>query len=135
MSGKTNFTVENMLKKEKRGLNVYHHSSRGAHLISCGSSVTLPLGNTEEEDYLHISVVRGPGDLWKNCLINVPSWADFQLSTDGKVLVSHAGDRTLLDIPPGPPTWQLKITRPPGARGIQEDTVTVCNGKPGAGND
>lgn len=127
MPGTVNVIVENILNKEKRGLNVYHHSSRGAHLISYGSSVTLPLGNTEEDDYLHISVVRGPGDLWKECLIDLPSWADIEFSSQGKVTLNHRGERTLLSIPPEPATWQLKITRPPNVNGAKEDTVTLGN--------
>ncbi|MCP5107906.1 MAG: hypothetical protein GY950_31245 [bacterium] len=131
MPEQIDITVENKLEKEKRGLNVYHHSSRGAHLISYNSSVTLPLRSIEAEDYLHISVVRGPGDLRKNCLIDLPSWADFEFSSEGKVTLNHSGDRTLLKIPPGPATWQLKLTLPCTAPETREDKVIVANDKLG----
>jgi len=122
-------TVDNKLKEEKRDLNVYQHSHKGAHIISYNSSITLPLG-TAEEDYLHISVVSGPGNMWKECVVNIPTWVDFLFSAAGKVTVRHTGGRMLLTIPPGPPTWQLKITRPEGNhhRQISENITIGGNG-------
>jgi hypothetical protein len=111
-------TVENKLIAEKRDLNVYHQSTQSAHIISHNSSIPLPLGSNGEKDYLHISVVKGPGYLEKNCLIDMPSWADFDFTSKESVTaisISHSHDpdgaRTVLKIPPGPPTWELKITR------------------------
>ncbi|UCH92779.1 MAG: hypothetical protein JSV88_21120 [Candidatus Aminicenantes bacterium] len=112
MPEKLDIIVENKLIKEKRDINVYHQSTRSAHIISRSSSITLPLKTVEEDDYLYISIVRGPGNLWKDCVINIPSWADFEFSLEGKAAITHTGNRTLLKIPPGPPTWQLKMTRP-----------------------
>jgi len=64
-------------------------------------------------------VVKGPGYLEKNCLINLPSWADFDFTsrenvTGISIIHSHeqSSDRTILKIPPGPPAWELKVTRP-----------------------
>jgi hypothetical protein len=112
-------TVENQLVAEKRDLNVYHLSTQSAHIISHNSSITLPLGTNRENDYLHISVVKEPGYLEKNCLINLPSWVDFDFTSRENVTgisISHSHDpdgaRTVLKIPPGPPAWELKITRP-----------------------
>lgn len=104
-------TVENKLKKEERGINVYHHSTRSTHIISCNSTIAVPLKTVDEDDYLHISAVRGPGNLRNVCLVDLPSWVDFECSAEGKVTLNRRGDRTLLKIPPGPPTWQLEITR------------------------
>jgi hypothetical protein len=112
MSGEYDITVENKLIKEKRDINVYHQSTRSAHIISRSSSITLPLKPVKEDDYLHISVVSGPGHLWKDCWIDLPSWMNFEFTLEGKGVINHWGDRTLLKIPPGPPTWQLKMTRP-----------------------
>jgi hypothetical protein len=112
MPEEVDITVENKLIKEKRDINVYHQSTRGAHIISRSSSITLPLRTVEEEDYLHISVIIGPGNLWKHCLLDLPSWADFEFSSEAKTTLTHSGDRILLKIPPGPPTWQLKMTMP-----------------------
>jgi hypothetical protein len=119
MSQEPGITVKNKLIKEKRDINVYHQATRSAHIISRNSSITLPLRASQEEDYLHISVISGPGNLWKNCLIDLPSWADFEFSSEGKMAVTHSGDRMVLNIPPGPPTWQLKITRPNGLQMMQ----------------
>jgi hypothetical protein len=134
MPDASGITVENKLISEKRDINVYHHSSRGAHIISYNGSLTLSLGAVEDNDYLHISVTRGPGNLWKGCVIDVPSWPDFEFSSEGHVTVTHSGKRTLLRIPPGPPTWQLKITRRNKVRQIWGDKVTVGNDGPGGTN-
>ena len=114
MTEEVEMKVENQLITEKRDLNIYHHATRSAHIISPGSSTTIGLRGVEEDDYLHISVVSGPGNLWKHCLIDLPSWADFEFSSEGKVAFTHKGERTLIDIPPGPPKWELKMTRPNG---------------------
>lgn len=119
MSQEPGITVKNKLIREKRDINVYHQATRSAHIISRNSSITLPLMTSQEEDYLHISVISGPGNLWKNCLIDLPSWADFEFSSEGKMAVTHSGDRMVLNIPPGPPTWQLKITKPNGLQMLQ----------------
>jgi hypothetical protein len=111
MAKEINVTIENKLVMEKRDMNVYHHSTRSAHMISHNNSITLPLRTSVEDDYLHISVVSGPGHLENKSLVNLPSWADFELSSQGNIIVAHSGDRTLLKIPPGPSTWQLKMTR------------------------
>ena len=129
-------TVENKLIQEKRYINVYHQSTRSAHLISYNSSITLPLGTAAENDYLYISAVRSHGNIWKACLIDVPSWADFELSIDGKVAVVHSNgkDRTILKIPPGPPTWQLKMTQSTAAfMGKLSDNVIVGDNDAGGG--
>jgi hypothetical protein len=111
MAKEINVTIENKLVLEKRDMNVYHHSTRSAHLISHNNSITLPLRPSLEEDYLHISVVSGPGHLINKSVLNLPAWADFEFSSEGKIKVVHSDDRTLLKIPPGPSTWQLRMTR------------------------
>ncbi len=80
-------------------------------MISFDSSITLPFKPVSEDDYLHISIVSGPGRLKGNCFVNLPSWINFELSSAGDATIDHLGDRTLLKIPPGPPVWQLKMTR------------------------
>lgn len=111
MTEQVNITVENRLITEERDINVYHYSTRSSHIISHSSSVTLPLRNTEEGDYLHISVVSGPGDLRNDCRIDLPTWVDFELSTEGKVVITHQFNKTRIRLPPGPPSWQLRITK------------------------
>ncbi len=126
MAKEINITIENKLVMEKRDMTVYHHSSRSAHMISHNSSITLPLRAVIEDDYLHISIVSGPGDLENKSVVNLPSWADFELSSAGNTTVSHSGDRVLLIIPPGPPIWQLKMKRPLSSiNNKPADTVTI----------
>jgi hypothetical protein len=111
MTKEINVTIENKLVLEKRDMNVYHHSTRSAHMISHDSSITIPLKSEIEDDYLHISLVSGPGGLESNCFVSLPSWINFELSSAGDATTTHSSDRTLLKIPPGLPKWQLKITR------------------------
>lgn len=115
MPRKIEVEVENRLTALKRDINVFHFSTRSAHIISYNSSITLPLGTPGSSDYLQLSAARGPGHLWKHCLIRLPSWVDFEFTTSGKVTFIHSlnSHSTLLKIPPGPPTWELKITGSP----------------------
>lgn len=124
-------TVKNKFSLEKRDLNVYHHSSRSAHMISHDSSVTLPLKPFMENDYLHISVVSGPGSLKYMSVVDLPSWADFECYSERAIIVTHSGDRTLVRIPGGAPPWQLRMTRPSTAavKG-QANRVTVGDEPP-----
>lgn len=112
MSGVINVKVQNRLVMEKREINVYHHLSGSAHMICHDSHVTLPLKAAAYDDYLFISIVAGPGSLFAKSMLHIPSWADFEFCTDNKkVNICHSGDRFIINIPPGPPTWNLKLTR------------------------
>lgn len=112
MTKKVDITVWNKLIKEKRDINVYHHSNKSSHILSCNSSLTRDIKTKEENDYLHISVGRGPGYLKYYCFLDLPSFLDFRFSLTGEAILTHSGERTLLQIPPGPPTWELKMTIP-----------------------
>ncbi|MGE5343749.1 MAG: hypothetical protein ACM3SY_19945 [Candidatus Omnitrophota bacterium] len=103
--------VINKLTSEKRDLNVYHHSKRSAYMIGYGSSISLPLEIVDRGDYLYISIVCGPGNLEKDCLIDMPSWMNFKFFSQGNFNVVHAGNRTLLEVPRGAQNWQLKLSR------------------------
>ena len=119
-------TVINKLTAEKRDMNVYHHFHRSSYMISHNSSIVVPLHTAAEDDYLHISIVSGPGNLEKDCLIDLPSWVDFKFFSQGNLTVTHAGGSTLLEIPSGPPVWQLKITRPTSLLpALTPDQVTI----------
>lgn len=111
MTREIKITIENKLVMEKRDMNVYHNSSKSAHMISYNNSITLPLRSIIEDDYLHVSIVSGPGHLKGESIVSLPSWLDFEFSSREDLIVTHLGDRTLLKIPPGPPMWQIKITR------------------------
>ncbi len=112
MKEKVVISVENKLIKEKRGINIYHHATNGAHIISHGSSLKIPLETAEKDDYLHISLITGPGHLWQSCFIIMPPWVDFEFSTEVKTTITHLSSKIILKIQPGPPGWQLKITCP-----------------------
>jgi len=126
-------TVENRLTAEKRDMNVYHHSTRSAHMISHDSFITLPLKSVIEDDYLHISIVSGPGHLEGNCVVNLPAWVDFEFSSQGNVTLAHSNCRTLLKIPPGLPTWQLRMTWPLSSLMVKSaDRVTISEVQSGS---
>ena len=112
MKKKINLTIENKLLLAKRDMSVYHHSTRSAHMISHDSAYTFLLKSVTEDDYIHISLVSGAGSLENKSMVDLPSWADYEFSSIDKITISHSGSRTLLKIPPGLPTWQLRITRP-----------------------
>ncbi len=103
--------IENRLVTERRDINVYHSSSATAHMISFNSSVTVSLGLGADGDYLHVSVVSGPGRLQRDTLVQLPGWLDFEYSGEGHVAVARSGDGTVLKIPPGLPGWSIKMTR------------------------
>jgi hypothetical protein len=126
MPKEINITIENKLITERRDMNVYHHSSKSAHLIGHNSSVTLPLRPVLEDDYLYISVVSGPGILGKKSVINLPAWVDFEFQSEGKLTITHSDERMLLKIPPGLPGWQLKLTRPSSRFKQTAYRVTIC---------
>jgi hypothetical protein len=124
MNNEMDIKIENRMTAGERDINVFHYSTSSSHLISHNSSVTLPLRNSGENDYLHISVVRGPGYLWKDSVISVPAWLNFDISSEGKLALSHTGEpgHMQLRIPPGPPTWELTVTLP--ALSLQEEPST-----------
>ncbi len=122
--------IRNKLVKDRRDVNVYHHINRSSHILSCNSSLTRSIRTVEEDDYLHISVVAGPGHLKDNCVLELPSFLDFRFTLSGEVVLIHAGERTLLKIPPGPPTWEIKMTVPgrstlPGS--LNENRITISD--------
>jgi hypothetical protein len=134
MPKEINITIENRLITGKRDMNVYHHSTGSAHMISHNSSVTLPLGPVIDGDYLYISIVSGPGHLGMNSVVNLPSCADFEFLSEGKLAVTHADDRIFLKIPPGLPGWQLKLTRSSSGIGKGPHRVIISEELQGISN-
>lgn len=117
--------IVNKLRTEKRGLNIYHQSTQGSHIISTGSSVRFSLKPGKEDDFLHLSVISGPGPLWKECRVGLPSWCDFDFSGGGALRVEHCGEKLQLVIPPGPPSWQLVVTRAKSSNGVKREDAIV----------
>jgi hypothetical protein len=104
--------LENKLKREKRSINVYHYASKSAHIISDNSSLNIPLKGFKQEDYLHISLARGPGPMCHPYRLDIPSSLDFDISSDEGIRLTHKGQRSILTISPGLSNWQIKITSP-----------------------
>lgn len=126
MPKEINITIENKLIIEERDMNVYHNATRSAHMISHNNSITLPLRTVVENDYLYISIVSGPGHIENKCLVNLPSWLDFEfLASDGNVMVTRSNNRTLVKIPPGLAGWELKLTRSSSLFNRRADRVTI----------
>ncbi len=126
MSENINIEVRNTLITEKRDLNIYHHATRSAYMISHNNVITIPLGTVENGDYLHISAVSGPGSLEKECWFDIPAWCDFTVTALGNGDLIHSGDRTMLMLPSGPTAWQLKIKRPAGqAKSQTHDYIAI----------
>ena len=123
-------TIENKLIKEKRDIHVYHHSSRGAHIIGYDSAIELPLDSVDHDDYLYISIVKGPGNVWRDCVIHLPLWMDFEFSSRGDLILKHSQSndarRFILKIPPGPPTWELRLMRPTRLERSEEIKITIA---------
>jgi hypothetical protein len=107
----TKITIYNKLIEEKRDLNIYHHAAKGAFIISHGHSVTIPL-TQKEEDYIHITIISGPGNLRKDCHLDIPAICDISFTSIGNGDIHHSKNRILFRIPPGPPIWQIKLTIP-----------------------
>ena len=128
MSKEIKIIVENRLLMEMRYINAYR-STRSAHIISYDSAATLLLGEANTKDYIQISSHSGPNhQVWSDCLINIPAWANFEFFSEGKITLIHESDRTVIKIPKGPPTWLLKIIRPEDAEIRQaEDYIIVTD--------
>ncbi len=118
--------INNLVLREKREISVYHHGTRGAHLISPNSSVKLPLRMESKGDYLHISPVMGPGFILSRWVVCFPGFLTFECDIDRKLSVRQGPGETCIKIPPGAPNWHVKVMLPPGtARGNGLVNVTV----------
>jgi hypothetical protein len=105
-------TIRNNLNKEKREISVYHHSRRMSHIVSHNRSLNHILESMDKGDYIQVSVVSGPGHLNHTCILVLPSFLDFTFSATGDVTIEHFNQRLMLKIPPGPPTWEIKMSLP-----------------------
>lgn len=126
MTKEVEITVENRMVLEKRTLSIYHKGGDSTHLINNGSYHTLPLETAAEDDYLHISPGKGPGELKNECVLSIPSWTEFEFSSENKIGLTHRAKRFLLTVPAGTAGWDLRLTRPIDSEtSPPKDTVTV----------
>lgn len=111
----------------RRDLNIYHRCSRGTHLISCGSTVKIPLRTVNEEDYVNLSVAVGPGYMERQSVIDLPSWLNYEVLSEGRIAACNNGDRTRLTFPAGLPEWALKLSLSNSHRESGEGRVVICD--------
>lgn len=112
MNKKHKILVENNMIIERREINIYHHSRTRTFLHNYDNAVAIDLKSTDEFDYIHLSIVKGPWNLQNECLIKFPDKLDLELSTNnlhGCIHFIQSGHKTLLKIPPGSPNWEVKI--------------------------
>jgi hypothetical protein len=127
--------VKNNFKRGKRGIIVHDSSKKQDWIVPWEKNA---LGDTTQEfdfpggtdDYLVIAVTPGAGDL-KWCKAELPAALPFIFIPGGMekigILTSSDGERTTLRIPPGSPTWQLKIRQP------TQIMAQMANEEPGSG--
>jgi len=118
---------ENKLLMGKRDLNIYHRKNRGTHLISYGSAVNIPLGTVNEEDYINLSVAVGPGYMERESVVELPSWINYEVLSEGRFAASHTGNRTCLKFPAGLPEWTLKLSLSVLCRESSEGRVVISD--------
>jgi hypothetical protein len=134
--------VKNNFKKGKRGIIVHDSSQKQDWIVPWEKNGR---GDTKQEfdfptgkdDYLVIAVTPGAGDL-KGCKAELPAALPFIFTPGGmekmKILTSSDGERTTLRIPPGPPTWQLKIKNPLKAADLGRGDEGEGSGEGGGDN-
>jgi hypothetical protein len=127
MKKAANIHFENNMLIEKRGMNVYHGIERGAHFISHGSSVKVQLRTIEENDFISLSIVVGPGYMERPNVIDLPSWINYEFQADRKFSAIRSDDRIHLKIPAGLPEWKLKLTLPASHVKPSEGRVTISD--------
>lgn len=127
MKKTTHIHFENNLLVEKRNMNVYHRGSRGTHFISHGSSVEIPLRTIDESDYINLSVAVGPGFMERRNIVDLPSWINYEFTSERQFSAIRSGDRILLKISAGLPEWKLKLTLPASHLKPSKDRVTISD--------
>ena len=121
------FIIQNRLGREKRDLSIYHHLKKSAYMLSHSNSATIPLGTQNDGDYLHLSMVSGPGSQERDCWFDIPSWCSVEFSRLCNGGFAHRGERVIMKIPPGPPVWQVKITRPHDIPGDPDEIQIIIS--------
>lgn len=106
-------TIRNKLLKDRRDIHVYHHSTRGAHIISRGHSLDIALLDKDSGDYVHISAGGAGGRPGHDCRITIPRELDLEFSSQGDFTLNHPPEKdrnnTRLILPPGTAKWELTL--------------------------
>ncbi len=127
--------LEHRLKRKNNALVYYHDSEKANRIVSAKSNGHCVLA--EPGDYIAIKVAPGHGEL-EQCPVVLPETMDFEFIPGEKcnILISqltHEGSkRTVLTIPEGLPTWELKLIYATNAiKYGKDDNVTIGDDKPG----
>lgn len=107
--------ISNKLEKEKRDLTMYINTVKESHLVSANSSRIWRAKPGAADDFLHIAVAPGPGQLKSTWILDIPSYLNVKFRSSGEFVLFHSEERTELRIPPGPPDWQIRLTVSPRA--------------------
>jgi len=108
MTKEREIIIQNKLIAENCDINIYHCQSGSAHLISCSSTVKFML-SCLEDDFLHISLVRGQGNLEHTFHFYLPQWIDFDFYHIQGLSLKNYGTMYILKVPPGIPGWELRV--------------------------
>lgn len=113
-SSPVQISVCNKLFRERKDVHVYHHFTRGTHIISQGHSVEFPLLGKDQGDYFHIGIHRGSSITSGSCRVIIPIPLDLECSSLSDIIISHFKDgdtiNTKLVLPPGSPEWEMTLT-------------------------
>lgn len=74
--------LQNRLTFEKRDIYIYHHKSKGSHLISHGNAVSIQLQSVLEGDCITLSIVAGPGNLERKNIVELPEWMKYEFLSE-----------------------------------------------------
>ena len=129
------FKIENQLKFEKREIKVSHHSTAKDITLDYEVSTSNKFGLLPEGgDHLLMEIV-GAEALSRNCWVRLPRKGNVMFIPEENQSIEYVNtdDGIFMKIPPGPPTWKLKFSRPawlsiPGKP--IEDNVTISDDEP-----
>lgn len=122
--------IKNQLKSSQQCIRVYHHHTGIADIICFNQSISLSLREltrSRQRDYLQISVEKEAVSCHCFYLINLPSWAHFQLNLTGRsgISANYSRDRQLLELSLSYDFWQIKIFRSTESDRSTIDSVTI----------
>ena len=127
MGKKNVINFKNNLVMEKRDMNIYHHKSKGVHLISHGSSINISLQSLLKDDYIYLSIIAGSGKLERKHTVQLPAWMNYEFVSEGKFVAQHVDDYVCLNIPAAHPEWKMKLSCPNSRNYLDIDQVTISD--------
>ncbi len=122
--------IKNQMKSSQQCIRVYHHHSGIADIICFNQSISLSLREltrSRQKDYLEISVEKEAECSHCFYMLNLPSWAHFQLDIKGRsdISATYSRERQLLKLFLSYDFWQIKIFRPTESDFSTIDSVAI----------